>query len=292
MTAIRQLLVDVERRFQQAGIDSARVDAELLLAHVLQTTRSQLMIAVEISETQLHEYEILVRRRVLREPLQYITGSAAFRKIELSVGKGVLVPRPETELLVEITKRFVSAGTVLDVGAGSGCIGLSLATEVPNLNVIAVENSSSALAYLAKNAQALKPQFKSGSSFEFLAIDLADLISVRPDLVGKVAAVVSNPPYVPQLSEVAAEVKLFEPPQAVFADQNGYQIIDQVIKLAELVLQPGGLLAIEHFDQHGPTGIAGGVSARLKQRSGFSKVTAMDDLTGSPRFTYAFKGDG
>lgn len=289
MITVRQLLVDVERRLQQAGIETARTDAELLLAHVLGVSRTKLLIADSLTEEQRHNYELLVRRRVLREPLQYITGVAPFRRIELSVGPGVLVPRPETELIIDIAKRFHKPGIAIDLGSGSGCIALSLAVEIPDLIVLAVENSADAIKYLAANCEAMKPNFQSNSTVEIVEQDLAQLSSIRNDLIGKSELIVSNPPYVPQGSKVSAEVQYFEPSSAVFAVNNGYQVIDQVIQLAEELLKPGGLLILEHHESQGSGGVDGGVPARLKRSESFTEITSVDDLTGRPRFTYAKK---
>lgn len=289
MIALRQLLVDVERRLQQAGVESARTDAELLLAHVLGVTRSGLFIVDQLSDEQLHQYELLVRRRVLREPLQYITGMAGFRKIELKVGPGVLVPRPETELLVEIVKRFGKSGFVLDLGAGSGCIGLSIAVEMPNMQVITVENSVEALEYLKVNVAEHSKILQDASSVEILPISISELTQAKSELVGNVQVIAANPPYVPRASNVAPEVQYFEPVTAVFADQHGYSVIDEVIQAAKEFLAAGGLLVIEHHETQGLSGKDQGVAGRLRRIGGFTNITSIDDLTNRPRFTYAYR---
>ena len=289
MTAIRQLLVDVERRFQQAGIESARTDAELLLAHILGVSRSQLMIAPDIAQEQLHAYELVVRRRVLREPLQYITGIAPFRKLDLEVGPGVLVPRPETELMIEIVKRFSAPGIALDLGAGSGCIALSLATELAGFEVYAVEDSIDAFNYLDKNITKYQQLVQPGSSVTALGIDLAELPNVKPELVGQVQVILANPPYVPVGSEVSAEVQYFEPAAAVFAQSNGYAVIDKVIELASIMLAPGGLIVIEHHESQGLSGVNGGLIGKLRATGKFAEINGVDDLTNRPRFTYGIR---
>ena len=289
MTAIRQLLVDVERRFQQAGIESARTDAELLLAHILGVSRSQLMIAPDIAQEQLHAYELVVRRRVLREPLQYITGIAPFRKLELEVGPGVLVPRPETELMIEIVKRFSAPGIALDLGAGSGCIALSLATELAGFEVYAVEDSIDAFNYLDKNITKYQQLVQPGSSVTALGIDLAELPNVKPELVGQVQVILANPPYVPIGIEVSAEVQYFEPAAAVFAQSNGYAVIDKVIELASIMLAPGGLIVIEHHESQGLSGVNGGLIGKLRTTGKFAEINGVDDLTNRPRFTYGIR---
>jgi release factor glutamine methyltransferase len=289
VTTIRQLLVDVERRFQQAGIESARTDAELLLAHILGITRSQLLIAPAIAEDQLHAYELVVRRRVLREPLQYITGTAPFRRLELEVGPGVLVPRPETELMIDIVKRFAVPGIALDLGAGSGCISLSLATELAGFEVYAVENSMDALNYLNKNITRYQQQVQPGSSVTALGIDLVELPKVKPELIGKVQVILANPPYVPVGSAVSAEVQYFEPAAAVFSESNGYAVIDKVIELAVNMLAPGGLIVIEHHELQGLAGETGGVIGKLRTTGKFFEINGVDDLTNRPRFSYGIR---
>lgn len=289
MTAIRQLLVDVERRFQQVGIDSARTDAELLLAHSLGISRSQLLIATELSADQLHAYELLVRRRVLREPLQYITGRAPFRNIELKVGPGVLVPRPETELIIDIVKRFAGPGIALDLGAGSGCISLSLASELPGYEVYAVENSPAAAEYLVENIATYQTKFQPNSTVTALVADMNDLLALKSELLGRAQVVMANPPYVPQGSKVSAEVQYFEPDAAVFATNHGYAVIDQVIEIAKHLLAPGGLIVIEHHESHGLAGVDAGVVGRLRRTGFFKDVNVVDDLTQRPRFSYGIR---
>lgn len=287
MSTIRQVLVDVERRFTQAGIESARTDAELLLAHTLGVSRSQLMIAPELSEDQKHKYELLIRRRVLREPLQYITRTAPFRRLELIVGPGVLVPRPESELIIDIVKRFGRSGIALDLGSGSGCLALSLATEFPQMKVFAVENSQTALNYLHENISKYESEFLPDSTVTALGIEISELPTAHRELIGKAELVVANPPYVPIGSAVAHEVQYFEPAEAIFASNNGYAVIDQVIATAIELLKPGGLIVIEHDQTHGLNGADGGVTSRLKKTGLFNSIAAVDDLTGRPRFTYA-----
>ncbi len=289
MTAIRQLLVDVERRFQQVGIDSARTDAELLLAHSLGISRSQLLIATELSADQLHAYELLVRRRVLREPLQYITGSAPFRNIELKVGPGVLVPRPETELIIDIVKRFATPGIAFDLGAGSGCISLSLATELSGYEVYAVENSPAATEYLVENIATYQTKFQPNSTVTALVADMNELLELKPELLSRAQVVMANPPYVPQDSKVSTEVQYFEPEAAVFAANQGYAVIDQVIQIAKSLLAPGGLIVIEHHESHGLAGVDAGVVGRLRRTGFFKDVNVVDDLTQRPRFSYGIR---
>jgi release factor glutamine methyltransferase len=292
VTAIRQLLVDVERRLAQAGIESARTDAELLLTHVLKISRTQLLLVTKLEPEQLHEYEVLVRRRVLREPLQYITGLAPFRRIELTVGPGVLVPRPETELIIDIVKRFGKPGNAIDLGSGSGCIALSMAVEISELNIFAIESSPEALTYLNRNVEMLQKDFSVGSTVVVLATEMHKLPELSPELIGKVAVMVANPPYVPTNAKVADEVQYFEPPVAVFAANNGYELIDQVIELAETFLMQDGLLVIEHHETQGKNGTEGGVFERIRRTGKFKAISVVDDLTGRPRFTYATREMG
>lgn len=293
MSSVRQLLVNAEIRLQQAGVPSPRVDTEVLLAHVLKVTRSQLLIQDEITQDAKHEFELLIRRRQLREPLSYITNEAPFRRIVLSVGPGVLIPRPETELIVDIVKRSELSGNVVDLGCGSGAIGLSIATEIKNCQVLGIDNSEQALHFTKINSEQLTPKFLEGSSFDARLTSITEVPVLFPNLVGKTQIVVANPPYVPEGSRVADEVRYHEPAVAVFADKSGYSVIDQVISTAALLLAPGGLLVIEHSELHGPKSQDGGVWRRLTNhqdqfgQSIFENLLAVDDLTGRPRFTAA-----
>jgi release factor glutamine methyltransferase len=219
------------------------------------------------------EFARAVERRAAREPLQYIVGRAAFRYVEVAVGPGVFVPRPETELLVDaVLPALAPTATVVDLCAGSGALALALAHEVPGARVYAVERSPAALPWLRRNAAA--------SGVIVVEGDVADP-ALLPELSGRVDAVVSNPPYVPAGTYVEAEVHA-DPADAVFAGADGLAVVPAVIARAAALLHPGGVLAIEHDETH-----AAAVPALLGD--GWRDVADQPDLTGRPRYTTAVR---
>jgi release factor glutamine methyltransferase len=268
------VLTEATRRLGAAGVGSPRVDAELLLAHALGLTRSRLALIDHLEPDQLARFQPLVERRAGREPLQHILGTAAFRHLELAVGPGVFIPRPETELLIDAvlaTLRESDAPIVVDLGSGSGALALSVADEVPGARVYAVERSAAALSWLRRNA--------AGAPVTVLAADLADP-ELLTDLDARVDVVLSNPPYVQSDTVVGAEVA-HDPAVAVFAGPDGLGTIPAVIDTADRLLRDGGVLALEHDDSHQPA-----VLARLGQPR-WRDVAGHDDLTGRPRFVTA-----
>jgi release factor glutamine methyltransferase len=179
-----------------AGRGSPRVDAELLLAHVLDRRRGQLLSSPALSPAQQSDYAELVRQRCAGVPVQHLIGTAAFRHLELAVGPGVFIPRPETELLLDLAAdRLAAAGTVLDLGAGSGAVALAVAQEYPAVRVIAVERSEAALTWLRANAGSRAAA--GDRPVEVVAGDLADP-DLLPELTATVDVLLSNPPYVPE----------------------------------------------------------------------------------------------
>jgi release factor glutamine methyltransferase len=246
-----------------------------LLAAVLGVPRSQLVLADAPDATARAAFETVLARRLRREPLQYIVGTAPFRHIELAVGPGVFIPRPETELLVDAVLpglRALASPVVVDLCAGSGALALSLADELPAARVFAVEQAGSATAWLERNA--------AGTGVEVVIADVADP-QLLGNLRGQVHAVVSNPPYVPRSAEVAAEVS-FDPYSAVFAGADGLAVIPAVIARAADLLRPGGMLAVEHDDTH-----AHAVPDLLRADGRWDQISDRSDLAGSPRFAVA-----
>lgn len=260
------------------------VEAEILLAHVLGISRMQLHNPVEvenalaaISDMTIVEetFWSLLDRRVAHEPLQYLTGVAHFRYLELQVGPGVLVPRPESELLVQaVLDRIDShapAISVVDLGAGSGALTLAIATEAPNTHVIAVEKDPEALTWLRANIAAISEDVR------ILEVDVADaLIGVQCDVV------IANPPYIPDSQELPRDVAEHEPAFALFGGPDGMDVPRQFIATATRLLKDGGLLAIEHHETQGDA-----IADAL--RSDFSEITLHQDLVGRPRFTTAVR---
>ncbi|MCY1140504.1 peptide chain release factor N(5)-glutamine methyltransferase [Actinoplanes sp. Pm04-4] len=257
-----------------AGIASPRVDAELLAAHVLGVPRGRLLLMDSLRADELSRFTALVAERVKRIPLQHLVGTAAFRHLELQVGDGVFVPRPETELLAGWGIEHTAPGaTVADLCSGSGAIALAVADEARPARVVAVERSPAALAYLRRNAAGYPV-------VEVVEGDVTDP-GVLAELRGAVNVVLCNPPYVPSATEVPAEVGL-DPAEAVFGGGDGLEVIRPVIALAAALLEPGGVVGIEHDDVHGEA-----VPALLRADGRFAEVAAHDDLTGRPRYATA-----
>ncbi|MGW0431157.1 peptide chain release factor N(5)-glutamine methyltransferase [Micromonospora sp. NPDC003197] len=264
-----------------AGIGPARVEAELLAAYILGVSRGRLALAGDFTPEQYDRLAELVARRIRREPLQHLLGSAAFRHVEVAVGPGVFVPRPETELLagwgIEHARAVPPTGPalVLDLCSGSGAIALSVADEVPGARVVAVEQSAAALDWLRRNVAA------GGSRVEVLAGDVTD-----PELLsgfaGQVDVLLCNPPYVPAATVVPAEVAEHDPAEAVFAGADGLSVIRPVIARAAELLRPGGVVGIEHDDSHGEA-----VPELFQADGRFTEIVGHRDLTGRPRFATA-----
>lgn len=268
-----------------AGIDSPRVDAELLAAHVLGTSRRRLASAA-FTPAQLSEFRALVAERARRVPLQHLTGTAPFRYLELRVGPGVFIPRPETEELVSWGVAVIAPANreavVVDLCAGSGAIALSVAHE-STARVYAVERDPAALVWLRRNvairAAAGDPEIT------VVAGDIADP-SILSDLEGAVDLVLCNPPYVPSGTPVPPEVAEHDPAVAVFGGPGGLAVIRAVIARAARLLAPGGRVGIEHDDTH-----AEAVPALLAGDGRFRDVRDHLDLAGRPRFATARMAD-
>jgi release factor glutamine methyltransferase len=265
---------------QLAAAGFPEVDAEHLLAHVLGISRMDLHnpVTVEnainaIGDTAVIEETFwkLLDRRCAHEPLQYLTGVAYFRYLELQVGPGVLVPRPESELLVEAVLKNIQSRTgavsVVDLGAGSGALTLAIATEAPNTHVIAVEKDPAAVEWLRKNVSRID------ETVRILESDVEDALDgVKCDVV------IANPPYIPNGQELPKDVADHEPSVALFGGPDGMDIPRQFIEAAARLLKSGGFFAIEHHESH-PAAIADEMSAD------FEDIKSHNDLVGRPRFT-------
>ncbi|MEV4707211.1 peptide chain release factor N(5)-glutamine methyltransferase [Actinoplanes sp. NPDC049316] len=274
-TRLAPALAAAANRLSAAGVASARVDAELLAAYVLGIGRGRLLLVDTVRGDELRRFEELVERRAQRVPLQHLLGTAAFRHLELAVGDGVFVPRPETELLAGWGIEHTRPGaTVVDLCSGTGALALSIADEAEPGLVVAVERSPEALVYLRRNAAA----------FPGVRVVQADVTA--PDLLGELAGRVDvllcNPPYVPEGTPVPPEVADHDPAEAVFGGADGLSVIRPVIGRAAALLRPGGVVGIEHDDVHGPA-----VPDLLRQDGRFTDVVAHRDLAGRPRFATA-----
>ena len=271
------LIATATRELEAAGVGSPRVDAELLLAHVLRRPRSALLTLDGVTPAEKARFDEFVARRVNREPLQYIVGVAPFRHLELAVGPGVFIPRPETELLVDVALQTLHHGdAAVDLCAGSGALGLALLDELPGLSVIAVERDPVALGWLRRNA--------AGTSLQVHAADVADP-SLLVDRRGTIDVVVTNPPYVPESVAVDPEVAA-DPRVAVFAGADGLDLMPAVIARAAELLRAGGQVVVEHDESH-----ARAVPGMLADDPRWAGARLHHDLAGRPRFSTAFRTD-
>lgn len=264
----------------EAGVASPRADAEILAAHVLATTRGALLTAPGLDEEQAERYAALVAERARRVPVQHLTGLAGFRYLDLSVGPGVFVPRPETELLVDWGLALLDGpAVVVDLCAGSGAIALSVAHEHPAARVVAVEREAYALAWLHRNAAA---RVAAGDPpVEILAGDATDP-GLGADLDGTVELVLTNPPYVPDGARVPPEVADHDPGAALWGGPDGLAVVRGLVRRAADLLRPGGRIGIEHADAQGDA-----VPAVLRAAGGWTDIVDHPDLAGRPRFTTA-----
>ena len=251
---------------RSAGLD--RLDADVLLAHTLGVSRADLYAdsARSMTEEELLRFRSLVARRSAGEPVAYLVGRRDFRWISLSVDPRVLIPRPETEHLVEAALGLPSGARVVDVGTGSGAVALALASERPDLEVVAVDVSAAALDVAQANASAL------GLAVTFAGGDLLD------EVVGPVDAVVSNPPYVRDSEELPVDVASFEPSLALRAGADGLDVFRRLVPAAAA---RSPFLALEVG-----AGQAGAV-AELCREAGYAEIEVVPDLAGIERVVVA-----
>lgn len=273
--AIAPLLAATQYRL--AGISATpRLDAEVLLAHALHTTRGYLYTWPEkcLTSHEAFKFETLLARRLDGEPVAYITGQREFWSLELDVTPATLIPRPETELLVELALRRLPLEAfvkVADLGTGSGAIALAIAYERPRARIVATDNEPAALAVAAGNAQRLQlaVEFRHGDWCAALGAEQFSII-------------VSNPPYLARTDpHLRRGELLFEPVSALMAGHDGLSAIRALVDQAKACLQPGGWLLLEHgYDQ-------GAAVAWLLQRAGYSAVTIERDGEGRERVACA-----
>jgi release factor glutamine methyltransferase len=285
MHEIKQILRSAKERLSAAGINE--IDAEHLFAYVVGLSRMDLHNPIKLEEAlgSLGDFGIvedtfakLVSRRANHEPLQYLTGVAYFRHLEIQVGPGVLVPRPESELLVDAVLTHISnlsdrpgEISVVDLGSGSGALALAIATEAPKSRVIAVEKSSEAIEWLKKNVAAISENVRIVES------DVSDALpGVKCDIV------IANPPYIPNSQVLPRDVAEHEPSVALYGGETGLEVPALFIAAASRLLKNGGVLAIEHTEEQG------GDIAHLLSND-FIEVNLHKDLTNRPRWTSAVK---
>jgi release factor glutamine methyltransferase len=270
----------------EKGVEAGRLDAEWLLAAALGVDRLQLYLQFDrpLSPEEREAFKPLLRRRASREPLQYIIGRAAFRQLELKTDPRVLIPRPETEVLVQEVLDWASTaggslGRVWDVGTGTGAVALSLAVEGSCTSVVATDVSPEALSVAAENVEryglSRLVEFREGSLFE--PLEKGEDFDV----------IVSNPPYVAEgeKGDLQPEVRDWEPPEALFAGEDGMDVIRQLVAGAPDHLLAGGLLALECG-----LGQAEHVATAVNATGAFSAIRIRPDLTGRPRFVMAERG--
>jgi release factor glutamine methyltransferase len=283
---MRNLLRDAVALFEKNQISA--IDAEILLAHIIGVSRKQLSTSTfELPEEEIarvsEEFHGLVEQRLLGKPVQYITGSAPFRYLELSVGEGVLIPRPETEILVDRVIGFLQSEklnqsdkqeikSVVDLGAGSGAISIAVATEAAikglDVTVVAVEKSPAAAHWLNLNI----------SKYELATRVVVEDVATALDGV-KADVVVANPPYIPNQQALPHEVIGFEPELALRGgDGDGMEVPTQFITAASRLLKSGGYFILEHHESQGEL-------VKKVMAKEFNNIQGISDLTGRDRFT-------
>ena len=282
---VSDLVRDTARRFAAAGVPDAQVDAELLVAHVLETSRGGVQAASvrgdRMPDTAATALAPLVDRRCQREPLQHLTGVAPFRSLELAVGPGVFVPRPETEMVAQLAidaLRAVASDSpiAMDLGTGSGAIALAMATEVPHARVFAAENSVDAFIWTKHNVA----RVGAGN----LTLAFADLAVAFPELDGTVSVVASNPPYVPDDAIPRdPEVRLYDPPAALYGGPDGLDAVRRLSEVGLRLAHPGGTIVIEHGEWQGAA------IREILTADGWRSAATHQDLTLRDRATVAVR---
>jgi release factor glutamine methyltransferase len=269
------ILADAVARLAAAGVASPRTDAELIAAHVLGVARSRLVLVGAFNDAQADAFCSLVERRMRREPLQYLIGSVPFGDVDVLVGPGVFIPRPETELLVAwaLGRHLPPAPVIVDLCSGTGAIALAVAHRVPGATVTAVECDPAAVAWLRRNVGARSVAVIEGD---------VTAASTTSSMLGRVDLLLCNPPYVPDGTPVPPEVADYDPAAAVFAGPDGLDVIRPVVTRAAALLRTGGWVGIEHDDSHETA-----VVELFRAAGPFEKIRMHRDLAGRPRFTVA-----
>ena len=264
----------------EKGIESGRLNAEHILAHTLGTERLQLYLNFDrpLTQTELAKYKPLLRRRAAREPLQYVLGSAPFRKLDLRVDRRVAIPRPETEYMIDVLKRVAGEDRVfdsaVDVGTGSGAIAVALAAEGLATSVTATDISPAAISVARENAAA--------AGLSCIDFRLGSLLNPVSGLTFDL--VLSNPPYLTELEwlDTEPEVREWEPRLAMVARNAGLEVIQNLVKGLDGVVRPGGWVGLEVGCAQGEV-----VAGLLQTTPGFGEVGVHDDLAGRRRYVFA-----
>ncbi|MHB8339719.1 MAG: peptide chain release factor N(5)-glutamine methyltransferase [Mycobacteriales bacterium] len=289
--SVRAAVAAAADQLAAAGVASPGHDARALAAHALGIEVADLVGVGDWGAAEAR-YRRLVQRRAGRTPLQHLVGRAPFRHLDLAVGPGVFVPRPETELLVDWVLGAASDGALcVDLCAGSGALGLALAQELAGSRVHLVERSAGAFGWLARNAEA-----RAAAGDPPVELHLADAATALPQLDGRVDVVVSNPPYLTpeEVAGLEPEVRDGDPWEALVAGATGLEALAVVVSAAGRLLRPGGLLVMEHADRHGALAVdlvraAGGSAAGGSAAGGWVDVADHPDLAGWDRFVTAVR---
>ena len=287
---IKRVLDWTSGYLERKGDEHPRLSAEWLLAAVTGLSRVELYVNFDrpLEEAELSRMHEAIERRAAGEPLQYVTGEMPFRHIVLRCERGVLIPRPETEILVEAALEGVDAAgekdvRVLEVGTGTGCVALSIASERPGTHVVATDLSERAVLLARRNREALGLD-------EVVDVVECDLASgVDPELMGTFSVLVSNPPYIPTrvlAEELPAEVRDFEPELALDGGADGLDVFRRLLALAPVALAPGGMLAVELFE-----GALDAAAELARAQGGWASVEVREDLTRRPRVLVAVRGE-
>jgi release factor glutamine methyltransferase len=285
---VRPLLHEAASQLREVGIASAAQEARQLLAYAAGVELARLPLLDAVEDAQAVYFRTLINKRALRVPLQHLTGRAHFRYLELEVGSGVFVPRPETEVMtgwaIEQLRPMVYAvargesrrlPVVVELGTGSGAVAKSIATELTGTRVHAVELSEEAAVYAARNL-----------ADTTVELHVQDMVGALPELDGTVDLVIANPPYIPldAFESVVPEARDHDPLVALFSGPEGLEAIEVVATEAARLLRPSGLLCIEHADVQGES-----APQILLQHGAFVGVRDHPDLTGRPRFVTAVR---
>jgi release factor glutamine methyltransferase len=286
--AVRPLLIEAVSQLRAGGVESPEQEARQLLAYAAGVELARLPLVDAVEDGQAAHFQTLIKKRSQRIPLQHLTGRAHFRHLELEVGPGVFVPRPETEVMtgwaIEQLRPMVYAvarGTsrhlpvVVELGTGSGAIAKSIATELTGTRVYAVEVSEEAATYASRNL-----------ADTTVELYVQDMIGALPQLNGGVDLVIANPPYIPleAFESVVPEARDHDPLLALFAGQDGLDVIRTVVAEAARLLRPAGLLCVEHADVQGES-----AQQVVVTHGGFAGVRDHPDLTGRSRFVTAIR---
>jgi release factor glutamine methyltransferase len=286
--AVRPLLIQATSQLREVGVTSPEQDARQLLAYAVGIELARLPLLDAVEDAQASDFQTLINKRARRIPLQHLTGRAHFRYLEVEVGPGVFVPRPETEVMtgwaIEQLRPMVYAvargasrhlPVAVELGTGSGAVAKAIATELTGTRVHAVEVSEEAAAYAARNL-----------ADTTVELYVRDMIGALPELNGTVDLVIANPPYIPldAFESVIPEVRDHDPALALFSGQDGLDAIRVVVSEAARLLRPTGLLCIEHADVQGES-----AQQIVIQHGGFAAVRDHPDLAGRPRFVTAIR---